>query len=74
MEMHQLQSVPLQAGEEVTFEPGGLHIMLIDLKQDLKTGSEFEITLQFKDHPDLNVTVPVQDTPAFEENHLAASH
>jgi len=23
MEMHQLQSVPLKAGEEVTFEPGG---------------------------------------------------
>ena len=74
MEMHQLQSVPLKGGEEVTFEPGGLHIMLIGLKQDLKTGNEFEITLQFQDHPDLNVTIPVQDTPALEESHLAVNH
>ncbi len=72
MEMHQLQSVPLQAGEEVTFEPGGLHIMLIGLKQDLKTGNEFEITLQFKNQAEVKVTIPVQDTPASKEDLLAA--
>jgi len=72
MEMHQLQSVPLEAGEEVTFEPGGLHIMLIGLKQDLKTGNEFEITLQFKNEAEIKVTIPVQDTPASEEDRLAA--
>ena len=72
MEMHQLQSVPLEAGEEVTFEPGGLHIMLIGLKQDLKTGNEFEITLQFKNEAEIKVTIPVQDTPASEEAPLAA--
>jgi copper(I)-binding protein len=74
MEMHQLQSVPLGAGKQVTFEPGGLHIMLIDLKQDLKTGDEIEITLQFKNHEDLNVNVPVRDTPASRENHPADNH
>lgn len=63
MEMHQLQSVPLNAGEDVIFEPGGLHIMLIGLKQDLKPGEEFEITLQFKNSEDLKVSVTVQDTP-----------
>ena len=63
MEMHQLQSVPLHAGEEVIFEPGGLHIMLIGLKQDLKPGEEFEITMQFKNSEDLKVSVTVQDTP-----------
>ena len=66
MEMRQVQSVPLGAGEQVTFEPGGLHIMLVGLKQDLKTGDEFEINLLFKNHNDLRVNVDVTDTPAFE--------
>ncbi len=66
MEMRQVQSVPLGAGEQVTFEPGGLHIMLVGLKQDLKTGDEFEINLLFKNHNDLRVNVDVTDTPASE--------
>jgi len=70
MEMHQLQSVPLKAGQDVAFEPGGLHVMLIGLKQDLKAGDTFEITLGFKNHEDLTVRVAVQDTPASDKNHL----
>ncbi len=69
MEMHHLQSVPLGAGEEVIFEPGGLHIMLIGLKQDLKTGDEFEITLHFKNYQNILLSVPVQDNPASEHDH-----
>jgi periplasmic copper chaperone A len=69
MEMRQLTSVPLGAGDQVKFEPGGLHIMLIGLKQDLKTGNEFEITLHFKNYQDIPVRVPVQDIPASEHDH-----
>jgi hypothetical protein len=64
MEMHPQQSVPLAAGEQVTFEPGGLHIMLIGLRQDLKVGDEIEVSLHFKNTPELKVTVPVMDSPA----------
>ena len=64
MEMHQLQSVVLDAGEQVMFEPGGLHIMLVSLKQGLKVGDEIEITLHFKNHQDIQVSVPVRDSPA----------
>ena len=74
MEMHQLESVPLPAGEDVTFEPGGLHIMLIGLKRELKLGDVFEITFRFKNHEDLKVSVAVQDTPASDKNHLANNH
>ena len=73
MQMHQLHSVPLPAGEEVLFEPGGLHIMLVSLRQDLKTGDELEITLQFKNYQDVQLNVLVRDTPASEENHPAGS-
>ena len=69
MEMHQLESVPLNAGQEIVFEPGGLHIMLIGLKQDLKNGDEFEIILQFQKHEDLRISVSVSDTPISADNH-----
>jgi copper(I)-binding protein len=72
MEMHPLHSVPLGAGEQVIFEPGGLHVMLIGLKQDLKVGNEFEIVLHFKNFPDLNVNVPVRDTPAAGKAHSSS--
>jgi copper(I)-binding protein len=69
MEMHPLHAVPLDAGKQVPFEPGGLHVMLIGLKQDLVIGNEFEITLHFKKFPDLTVNVPVRDTPAARKDH-----
>jgi copper(I)-binding protein len=67
MEMHQLESVSLDGITE--FAPGKLHLMLVNLKKDINLGEEIEITLHFKNYPDLRVFVPVQDTPAHEENH-----
>jgi copper(I)-binding protein len=69
MEMRPVQSVPLGAGEDVRFEPGGLHVMLVGLKQDLKTGGEVEITLHFKNYQDIPLRVLVQDTPPSEHDH-----
>ncbi|HSK87445.1 MAG TPA: copper chaperone PCu(A)C, partial [Anaerolineales bacterium] len=63
MQMHQLASVSLQGDEEVTFEPGGLHIMLIGLKKDLKIGDEIEVTLHFKNFEETNLLVPVREAP-----------
>ena len=69
MEMHHATSVPLGAGKEVTFEPGGLHIMLVGLKQDLKSGDQFEVTLHFKNHEEVKLNIVVKDSPAAQENH-----
>lgn len=69
MEMHHSPSIPLGAGEEVTFEPGGLHIMLVNLKQDLKIGQDIELTLHFKNFRDIQVPVIVSDTPAMENDY-----
>jgi copper(I)-binding protein len=68
MQMQQLASVPLQSGAEVTFQPGGLHIMLVGLKNDINMGDEIELTLQFKNYEDIKVSVPVSEglTPAQE--------
>jgi periplasmic copper chaperone A len=74
MEMNQLESVPLGAKEDVTFAPGGLHIMLINVKKELKTGDEIDITLHFSNAEDMKVIVPVRDTPASEEGPSSISH
>ncbi|RPI89824.1 MAG: copper chaperone PCu(A)C [Chloroflexi bacterium] len=64
MQMHQLASVPLDADAEITFEPGGLHIMLVGMKRVLKIGDEVEVTLHFKNFEDIHVMVPVKEAPA----------
>ena len=46
MQMKHQQEVPVQTGK-TEFEPGGLHVMLIDLKQDLNPGDTFSLTLEF---------------------------
>ena len=62
MSMHHVEAMPLVAGEEVAFTPGGLHIMLVGLRQDLSTGDAITVTLQFKKHQKTIITVPVQET------------
>lgn len=69
MQMHRLESVSMGPGAQVTFEPGGLHIMLIGLKQELKTGDQIELTLQFRNFDDLTIQVPVQEAPADAGEH-----
>jgi copper(I)-binding protein len=59
MEMVKQESVALPADGEVEFKPGSYHVMLIGLKQDLKAGDEITLTLHFKNHEDITLTVPV---------------
>jgi len=61
MQMSPQTSVPLAAGEEVMFQPGGYHIMLVGIKQDLKVGEHFRVVLHFKTHADITVDVAVQE-------------
>jgi copper(I)-binding protein len=58
MQMVPQVNVPVPIGETI-FEPGGLHVMLIGLKNDLKPGDTFPVTLNFEKAGDrlLNVTV-----------------
>ena len=53
--------VELPAGHEVVFEPGGLHLMLIDLTKDLVAGDHFSLVLHFEHGADLEVEVTVMD-------------
>lgn len=57
--MRHVESIPLPAGEAVTFAPGGLHIMMIGLKETLTEGKVFPLTLTFKHAPPVTVEVTV---------------
>jgi hypothetical protein len=69
MEMTPLESIAIPAGEEIAFESGSYHIMLVNLKQDLHIGDEISITLHFENYPDVTVTVPVQEAGGESHNH-----
>lgn len=49
MKMRMMKSLALPAGKSVKLEPGGLHLMLFDLKKPLTAGETLELTLTLKD-------------------------
>ena len=45
MKMRQIPGLALPAGKAVELKPGGYHVMLLDLKQELKAGDAVPVTL-----------------------------
>lgn len=63
MRMQELvDGLALPAGETITFEPGGYHVMLLDIAGPLEVGDEIELTLDFESADDLTVTVEVAES------------
>jgi hypothetical protein len=62
MEMVEVGRIELPAGETVSLEPGGFHIMMLDLAAPLADGDTFELTLDFETADDQVVTVTVGDS------------
>jgi hypothetical protein len=64
MSMHQVHSVALPAGQDVVLGPGGYHVMLFGLKQQLKDGDSVPLTLVVEDaakkREEVKVAVPVK--------------
>ena len=55
------ENVPVNAGGQVAFQPGGLHVMLVGLQQDLQPGDHFTITLNFEKAGPVNLDVAVRE-------------
>lgn len=60
MKMRQIPDIGLPAGGESVLKPGGLHVMLIDLKQPLKSGDMIPVELEFEDGSRKALSLPVQ--------------
>ena len=75
MRMRQVPMLELPAGKAVELKPGGYHVMLMDLKQAMKTGESVPITLVFEDKDKKRQTVDIQapvralNTPAGKMEH-----
>jgi periplasmic copper chaperone A len=62
MKMRAVDGVDLPAGKAVELKPGGIHVMLMDLKTPLKAGDSLALTLRIEgaDHRVVEQTVPVE--------------
>ena len=60
MKMRQLDTLAVKTGETVKLAPGGLHIMLIRLKEPLGEGMSVPLTLVFEKAGEVSVEAPVR--------------
>lgn len=59
--MAKVAQVAIPAGGQVSFAPGGYHLMLVGLKAPLKAGAKFPATLTFASGRKLSVAFTVSD-------------
>lgn len=60
MKMRPVKDIEIKAKSETVLKPGGLHVMLIDLKAPLKEGESVAITLGFDDGSSKQVNAAVK--------------
>ena len=53
-------ALAIPAGETVTLEPGGTHMMLVNLTADIRLGEVVEVTLEFEQTGEVTLAVPVR--------------
>ena len=60
MAMQQVSSIDVPAGGDAVLEPGGYHIMLMQLAEPLVDGNEFTVTLTFEEAGDIEIVAEVR--------------
>jgi copper(I)-binding protein len=69
--MREMHDVAVAPGAKVTFSPGGMHVMLVGLKQPLKERQAFPLSLKFEKAGNVNVTVSVAKVGAMQHEEMA---
>jgi len=57
--MREMKQIIVQPNEKLILKKGGLHVMLMNLKQDLKTSDSVSITLTFSQAGEVKPKLPV---------------
>jgi len=60
MRMREAGLLPIPPGDEVVLEPGGLHIMLLDLTESLVEGDTLSLVLEFRRTGPVSLRVPIR--------------
>ncbi|HEX6413170.1 MAG TPA: copper chaperone PCu(A)C [Burkholderiales bacterium] len=68
VKMREVKSLDIPAGGTRKLEPGGTHLMLIELAQPLKQGERFRLRLRFERAGDLEADVEVRALGARQEH------
>ncbi|CAJ1498660.1 copper chaperone PCu(A)C [[Mycobacterium] burgundiense] len=66
--------VVIPARGEIELQPGGDHLMLIDLGEPLTPGTDVEIVATFEDGSRLPITAQVRDFAGADENYAPDAH
>lgn len=61
MGMREIDALTIPAGTTVELVPGGYHLMLLELADDLVPGDTFDLTLTFAEAGEVTVTVEVRE-------------
>jgi len=60
MRMRPVANLEIPAGAALEMKPGGFHIMLIDLRRELRPGDRVPVTLTFEHAAPVSLEVPVR--------------
>jgi copper(I)-binding protein len=64
MRMRGVAALEVKPGETLELKPGGYHVMLSELRQPLKVGDKFPLTLKFENAGTVEVSVWVEEMGA----------
>jgi copper(I)-binding protein len=74
MKMNEVDALDIPSGKSVSLAPGGLHIMLMDLKDQMKVGGSVPIDLTFLDANgkkiNVHLSAPVESSPPHVHTHM----
>lgn len=60
MRMRRIEAVAIKGAKSVMLQPGGLHVMMMDLGAPLKAGDTLKLTLIFEKAGELEIAAPIR--------------
>lgn len=69
MKMRKIDKIEVPPKKSVELKPGGLHLMLLNIKSELTAGTEVNCKLTFSDNKEVHVLLPVKDLPEMGHSH-----
>lgn len=60
-EMQPVEAITIPAGGELSFEPGGYHVMLFDLTEPLVVGETIQLVLTFEEAGEVEVDAEIRE-------------
>lgn len=70
MQMQEINGgIEIPAGGAVMLQPGGFHVMIMGLSEDVVAGDELTVDLEFDGHPNVSVTAIAKPSEAGDEEY-----